>query len=285
MLYMKIVRLGNTEANLLFITYLLKNEILPSSIRFGIMEKMMSYIKWLYTTSGYYDKTVPGHYFDQDILNNNFFEFIKHLQTSVSGCKEAQFYIHETLLKLFDIYKKNFFKAYDIKNAKLLNGSLFCDRINSVFDSIKNRKVLVISSFDGLIKQQYTSGNIYKIYENFPILKQLEVYKFPYCFHNNGPHANYFETLDHVYNDIRKIDFDIAILGCGCYGHMLCHKIHSDLKKDAIYIGGNIQTMFGILSTREKNANTSQVNEFWITEIPDEYKPKDYEKIEDGCYW
>jgi hypothetical protein len=32
--------------------------------------------------------------------------------------------------------------------------------------------------------------------------------------------------------------------------------------------------------------NNIDVNyEFWITEIPEEYKPKDYIKIEYGCYW
>jgi hypothetical protein len=24
---------------------------------------------------------------------------------------------------------------------------------------------------------------------------------------------------------------------------------------------------------------------YWITMIPDEYKPKDYQLIEGGCYW
>lgn len=34
---------------------------------------------------------------------------------------------------------------------------------------------------------------------------------------------------------------------------MLCDKISEDLGKDAIYIGGSIQTLFGILSSRENN--------------------------------
>jgi hypothetical protein len=150
---------------------------------------------------------------------------------------------------------------------------------------MENKKVLVISSFDGLIKQQYENGNLYKIYTNFPQIKSLETIKFPYCFNNNGPDNSYFETLDNIFELIKQCDFDIAILGCGAYGHMLCHKIHSELNKDAIYVGGSIQTMFGILSSREKKHGKIKYDEHWITNIPEEYKPKNYKLVEDGCYW
>ena len=102
---------------------------------------------------------------------------------------------------------------------------------------------------------------------------------------NNGPHNNYHETLEAIFNEIKTIDFDIALLGCGSYGHMLCHLIDKELKKDAIYIGGSIQTIFGILSSREKKCSNLPVNEYWITQIPEEYKPPNYKMIEDGCYW
>ena len=88
-----------------------------------------------------------------------------------------------------------------------------------------------------------------------------------------------------MFNEIKAQDFDIVLLGCGCYGHMLCHKIHSELNKDAIYLGGSIQTIFGILSAREKEHSNLPYNENWITTIPDEYKPRNYKMIENGCYW
>ena len=88
-----------------------------------------------------------------------------------------------------------------------------------------------------------------------------------------------------IFKQIKKIDFDIAILGCGAYGHMLCHKIDTELKKDAIYVGGSIQTLFGIISSREKEHGKIKYDENWISEIPDEYKPSNYKLIENGCYW
>ena len=66
---------------------------------------------------------------------------------------------------------------------------------------------------------------------------------------------------------------------------MLCHHIHTELNRYANYIGRSIQTIFGILSKREKDCSNLPVNEFWITDIPEEYRPENYKAIENGCYW
>jgi glutamate racemase len=123
-----------------------------------------------------------------------------------------------------------------------------------------------------------------KVYDFFPSIISLETVSFPYCFCNNGSEQNYSETLEKVFEQIRMKDFDIALLGCGAYGHMLTHKIHAVLHKDAYYIGGSITNLFGILTTREATTNIA-TNEFWITKIPDEFKPPNYKMIENGCYW
>ena len=285
---MKIVRLGATETSLLFLTFVSKYTDVSREIKQQIPRYIMNMINWLYSTSGYYDKSVEGTHFDfgYTALNQNYFKFINHLEESVGNCHETQFFVHKGFVsELFNMYRESFLKHYDIVNFKNLNDTKFYDRIDSIFNHIKGKKLLVISSFDGLVQKQYTSGNVYKIYEKFPQIEALHTIKFPYCFLNNGPHNNYHETLDSIFSEIKGIDFDIALLGCGSYGHMLCHRIDKELKKDAIYIGGSIQTIFGILSSREKNSSNLPINEYWITEIPDEYKPKDYKKIEDGCYW
>jgi len=244
-------------------------------------------VNWLYTTSGYYDKSVPGtkFNFDQRAFNPNFFKFINHLEMSVGNAEASQIYLGNNMNGLFNKYKNAFIKKYNISNLERLNGIRFFDRKQKIFDFMENKKILVISSFDGLIEKQFESGNVYKIFEHFPKIKSLKTYKFPYCFLNNGPHNNYHETLEVVFNEIKNLDFDLVLLGCGCYGHMLCHKIDSELKKDAIYLGGSIQTIFGILSQREKQDTNLPVNEFWVTEIPQEYRPSNFKDIEGGCYW
>ena len=285
---MKIVRLGMTETTLLFLTFVSKNYKLEEYIKQNILKIMMSMVNWLYTTSGYYDKSVPGNHFNFDVkaLNTNFFKFINDLKESVCKCHTTQFFVHEGfVMSLLNKYKEDFIQQYQITNFTILNGTEFQDRIDDIFSMMNNKKVLVISSFDGLVKQQFESGNLNKIYSNFPNIIKLYTIKFPYCFHNNGPHQNYFETLTTIFEEIKQIDFDIAILGCGAYGHMLCHKIDTELGKDAIYLGGSIQTLFGILSSREKEHCKIKYDENWISEIPSEYRPENYKLIENGCYW
>jgi hypothetical protein len=285
---MKIVRLGMTEMALLFLTFVSRNYALDPMLKKNISKIIMSMVNWLYSTSGYYDKSVKGNHFNFDVtaMNSNYFAFIRHLEESVGGCEITQAFVHEGLIMgLLEIYKKDFIQKYNIQQLTILNGTEFQERIPDLFHYMKHKKILVISSFDGLIKQQFASGNVYKIYENFPEIVQLEVLKFPYCFHNNGPHKNYFETLEAVMEQIKQIDFDLALLGCGAYGHMLCHKIDKELKKDAIYVGGSITTLFGIISSREKDHGKIKYNEYWISDIPLEYRPSNYKLIENGCYW
>ena len=48
--------------------------------------------------------------------------------------------------------------------------------------------------------------------------------------------------------------------------------------------------MIGILNKRTKDFYNKQNidlpnKDFWVLDIPEEYKPFNYEKIEDGCYW
>jgi len=285
---MKIVRLGMTETAILLLNFVYRHGRIHAKVKEEIYQYMLNQINWLYTTSGYYDKTVEGNYFNfnESGLNDNFMKYIELLQSSVNGCEETQMYFHEGYIEtLFESFKPAFLNHYHIQNFCNMNGSKFYDRIDSIFERMSDKKVLVITSFDGLVESQYTSGNVYKIYAKFPVLKSLETVKSPYTFLNTGPHNNYFETLESLFAEISAKDFDIAILGCGTYGHPLCDWIHTKLQKDAIYLGGSIQTIFGILSSRERKCSNLPVDENWITNIPVEYRPDNYHKIENGCYW
>ena len=63
-----------------------------------------------------------------------------------------------------------------------------------------------------------------------------------------------------------------------------------DIGKNVCTIGGDLQVYFGILNGRQKKwykrDNIKLKNEeYWIVNIPEEYKPNNYMKIENGCYW
>ena len=69
----KLLRLGLTECALLYIFWLNQNENFKDPELYELKKDL---IKWLYTTSGYYDKTQIGNYFNvehpisEDDINN-----------------------------------------------------------------------------------------------------------------------------------------------------------------------------------------------------------------------
>ena len=289
---MKIVRMGRTEAGLLFLDYVLKyhKSALSDVMLKAITNGILYCCNWLYTTSGYYDKSVKGSYFDFDksCLNENYNYLLECFRCACQGCDEAQIYLHDGfVMHLYSLFGEKFKLDYNISNFVLYNTKKFLPRLPKIFECIKDKKVLIISSFSELISKQYVTGNIYKLgnNSNFPNIKSLSTIQTPYCFFNNGPHNNYFETLQSIFEQVEENNFDIALIGFGSYGHILTDRIHNELKKDAISLGGYITLLFGILSSRELITEDAKPNEYWITNIPDKYKPKDYKKIENGCYW
>jgi hypothetical protein len=277
----KILRLGLTECSLLFI-YWLKNYKKFSNEELSNSKNNLT--KWLYTTSGYYDKTQKGNYFnvihetDPEVYNTymeTLLDFIKN--SDIYDYKFHNFTLHNEI---------NEFK--NIVNAK--KESHLKQEI--VYDFIKDKKILIISPFSLLIKNQLDSGNCKFIYHETPSVQNISIYKFPYTFFNNGPHNNILETTNIIFNEIVdniKDDYESVLISCGAYGCLLAKKFY-DINKNVCIVGGDLQTFFGILNGRtkewfEKNNIEIQHKDCWITNIPDEYKPNDYMKIENGCYW
>lgn len=167
---------------------------------------------------------------------------------------------------------------------------------DEMFKFIKDKKILIISPFSPLIKNQIENGNCKKIYKDTPSIDTIYTYKFPYTFFNKGPHNNILETTDYIYNDINtniNNDYCSVLISCGAYGCLIAEKFYNN-NKNVCVLGGDIQTFFGILNNRTKGQTINNkttivnkeycINEYWIN-VPDEYKPLGYEKIEGGCYW
>ncbi len=81
----------------------------------------------------------------------------------------------------------------------------------------------------------------------------------------------------------QKKDFDIALIGCGAYGFQLASRI-KQMRKQAVHMGGSLQTLFGIKGARWDINYAHMYNESWV--YPSEAEtPNGYEKVEGGCYW
>ena len=88
-----------------------------------------------------------------------------------------------------------------------------------------------------------------------------------------------------MYEEAVKIDFEIAIIGCGAYGMPLAAMLKQEGKK-VVHMGGVTQALFGIKGKRWVESRVDKVpfNDAWIYPDKDE-TPKDAQKVEGGCYW
>ncbi|QNM86256.1 hypothetical protein H9W90_03810 [Polaribacter pectinis] len=153
---------------------------------------------------------------------------------------------------------------------------------------LKGKKVLVIHPFTKSIESQYKKRE--KLFKNKEVLPEFNLITYKPVVsiidnHKNLPFKDWFEALSFMKKDIEKIDFDIAILGCGAYGLPLASYI-KEIGKKAVHIGGSTQMLFGILGKRwETEYDLSHIiNENWVRPLEEEI-PKNFKKIENGCYW
>jgi hypothetical protein len=291
---MKIIRIGNTELNLTFMYYVeFYHENLTNNEIKKINEIKSRYIDWIYKTAGYYDKNVK-------IENTyNLRHYTENLKNYIGGLLES--YRNSDIL--YNPFIRVLYEYIELhKYIKPFLKYLNCNMIEAgciyylknIKSFILNKKVLLITPFSDLIKQQIENNNFNVLYNNIYKNTEFVYYTFPYKFFNTGEQNNNFETLEIIKNEINKLDFDVALLSCGADAGYLSDYIHG-LNKCSIYIGGNLPVFFGIFGKREKqnsknkflfeNENINDFSPYIITEIPDKYKPPKFNDIENGCYW
>ncbi len=155
--------------------------------------------------------------------------------------------------------------------------------------ALKNKRVLVIHPFDVTIKKQYNNHRE-KLFKDVDsrILPEFELITLKSVQSLGGKAEGYnswFEAYEYMLNECKKINFDVAIIGCGAYGFPLGAEIKK-LGKCAIHLGGVTQLLFGIQGKRWDNYGgvyDTMVNEFWTRPSQDEISPT-MRTLEDGCY-
>lgn len=152
--------------------------------------------------------------------------------------------------------------------------------------SLSGLKVLVIHPFSDSIEYQYKNRD--KIWPQCEMLPKFELKTIKavqtIADQEDDRFNNWFEALEYMVEEAKKIDFDVALVGCGAYGLPLAAEIKKN-GKCAIHLGGALQILFGIRGVRWDNHSVISkfYNEYWIR--PFEIKPKAFEKVEKGCYW
>lgn len=152
--------------------------------------------------------------------------------------------------------------------------------------ALQGKKVLVAHPFADSIQSQYQRRN--KLFQNPDILPDFKLITYKTVQTNAGGTTNYktwFEALDSMFNDIKQLDFKVAIVGCGAYGLPLAAKI-KNLGKQVIHLAGATQILFGIRGARWDVRPEMQqyFNDYWVRPSASE-RPVNASKVEGGCYW
>lgn len=150
---------------------------------------------------------------------------------------------------------------------------------------LKGKKVLVIHPFAKTIEKQFRHKE--KIFENTEVLPdmQLMTLKAVQSLGGKSKFESWFEALEWMYSEAMKMEFDVALIGCGAYGLPLAIKFKK-AGKQAIQIGGALQLLFGIKGKRwESKPEAARLfNENWVR--PDESeRPETANSVEGACYW
>lgn len=258
---------------------------------------------------------ITYHYDNTKQINYNFLHpQTKTLYNAGIYYKKNDFYKLELFIKMYSKALFNsdllasFFDHNSVKNIQnYYSYKYYLPQIHSrslepfyqILENIKpwthylfGKKVLIINPFVESFKKQIDSG--FKIFkdENKQIFldnQHFIWYKSYQTISNNQIHNDWFETFMIMCKDISKLDFDIALLGCGGYGLPLCDFIKTKLNKSAIYIGGGLQLLFGVMGKRWENnqmwKNIIKENDCKFIRPSHQEKCNNFTTIEGGCYW
>lgn len=153
--------------------------------------------------------------------------------------------------------------------------------------ALEGKKVLVIHPFEDTIRKQH--ARLDKLFANPEMAPhyELKTIKAVQSIAGNQPEGfnDWFEALDQMKREIDKMDFDIAIIGCGAYGFPLAAYV-KQIGKKAIHLGGATANLFGIRSNMVDNSEQLRalVNEYWVRASKEE-TPTGKEKVEGALYW
>ena len=155
--------------------------------------------------------------------------------------------------------------------------------------SLKGKRILIVSPFEETIIEQIPHrAKLFNGIDLFPDCTFVTIK--PPMTQGLENSREFDEELTNFYIKLDKLrnSYDVALLSCGGYGNIISNYIFTEHKKSAIYMGGTLQMLFGILGRRwlleRPDVIRIFMNKYW-TRLKDAEKPKGYTNIEGGCYW
>ena len=190
----------------------------------------------------------------------------------------------------FESYYIKRYGKKDVLSTYLLDLEPWSAPENPWSAALKGKKVLVIHPFEETIRAQYARRE--EIFPGTDILPEFELITLKavqtIAGETDERFATWFEALEWMYNEAMKIDFDVAIIGCGAYGFPLAAKL-KQAGKQAIHLAGATQLLFGIKGKRWEEDDAflyvrKFFNDAWVYPGKAD-RPKKADVVEGGCYW
>ncbi len=152
---------------------------------------------------------------------------------------------------------------------------------------LRGKKVLVISPFVETMREQYRRRQL--VWAGKEVLPDMDIKFLQSVWYlsntENDGFEDWFAALYYLQEKARKIDFDVALIGCGPFSTFLAAQFKRE-GKQAIQYGGALQLLFGIRGKRWDNNSFYEefYNEYWVR-LEQKQAPKGKEWLDSGCYW
>lgn len=260
-----VARFGNTELSVM--TSVLKRRLFGNTPE--INERFNEWFHNLGELSGFFPN-------DPDLAE-------KFTDLMLDACKDVD------ILAMYHCYMDDYVVTEYMKNTKVT----FLNHIEPWRSetpwtaALKGKKVLVIHPFEESVKKQYAKRKL--LFSNENVLPEFDLKTLKavqtIAGEKDERFETWFEALDYMYREALKIDFDIAIIGCGAYGLPLAAKL-KNAGKQVVHMGGATQILFGIKGRRwiDNSRSGIQINDAWV--YPQESEtPKNAKVVENHCYW
>jgi hypothetical protein len=143
------------------------------------------------------------------------------------------------------------------------------------------KKVCIVSHFDEEFAEQLPLLN--KIWPKHNIKTENVVFVHAHNTVYERPHSGYTETLVKLTQECLDTGASHYFLSCGAYGLPLGAAL-ANQKRNSIYVGGILQTVFGIMGKRwdDRPEVVRNMNLYW--RYADATKYKALAGVEGGCY-
>lgn len=217
-------------------------------------------------------------FFPKEYSVDRFLKFCEIEKAAVSGT--------DILIEFAKCYEEFILKKIKWTGKNVITFATFEDMNDSWTKELVGKNVLVIHPFANLIEEQYKKREL--LFEDKDYMPEFRLFTIKAVQSLGGTceegYSDWFEALNSMVEKMKKIEFDILLVGCGAYGLPLAYEAKK-MGKVAIHMGGDLQLLFGIKGKRwDKGFGEKYYNEHWV--YPEgKYKPQNYKTVENGCYW